>query len=173
MRTAVRRALVILVVTGAVIALPAQAGHRDWDRHNDYSRHDRGGYENYGGYNNYGDNYGHNYSHDYRHDSYRGGHHRSRGRHHGREALFLAGGLIVGSVLTNAYHNSYERRVVRQPVYREVVYDSSPIVRSTQVIRQNEGRRLFRDRNGDCFERTTSANGEELLVELDRSTCAW
>lgn len=165
MRYAVRNVLAVLLVTGSVIALPAQAGHHGhdrWNRYNDYQRHDYGGHGNYGGYNDYGYN------------DYGGGrHYGSHGRHHGREALFLAGGLIVGSVLTNAYHNSYERRVVRQPVYRDVVYDSSPIVRSTQVIRQNQGRRLFRDRNGDCFERTTSANGEELLIELDRSTCTW
>lgn len=165
MRYAVRNVLAVLLVTGSVIALPAQAGHRGhdrWNRYNDYQRHDYGGHGNYGGYNDYGYN------------DYGGGrHYGSHGRRHGREALFLAGGLIVGSVLTNAYHNSYERRVVRQPVYRDVVYDSSPIVRSTQVIRQSQGRRLFRDRNGDCFERTTSANGEELLIELDRSTCAW
>lgn len=165
MRNAVRNVLVVLLVTGSVIALPAYAGHHGhdrWNRHNNYQHHDYGGRWNNRGYNDYGYN------------DYRGGrHHRSHGRHHGREAAYLVGGLVVGSLLTNAYHNSYERRVVRQPVYREVVYDSSPIVRSTQVIRQNQGRRLFRDRNGDCFERSTSAHGEELLVELDRSACAW
>ena len=171
MKFAVRNVLAMLLVTGSVIALPAQAGHRGHDRwnnrHHDYQRYDYGGHRNYGGYNDYR-YYGYGY------DGYRGGrHYRSHGRHHGREAAYLVGGLIVGSVLTNAYHNSYERRVVRQPVYREVVYDSSPIVRSTRVIRSTEGRRLFRDRNGDCFERTTSANGEELLVELDRNACAW
>ena len=170
MRVAVRNVLAVLLVTGSAIALPAQAGHHGhdrWNRHNDYQNYNRDGYGNHGGHNNYGyNNYGYN-------DSYGGRHHRSHGRHHGREVAFLAGGLIVGSLLSNAYHNSYERRAVRQPVYHEVVYDSSPIVQSTQVIRQNEGRRLFRDRNGDCFERSTNSYGEELLVELDRGACAW
>jgi len=167
MRIAVRNVLAVLLVAGSVVALPAYAGnrdrgHRDWNRHHDYSHFDRGGYRQHGGYRNHGYN------------DYRGGHHyRSHGRGHGREALYLAGGLVVGSALTHAYHTSYAPRTFRQPVYREVVYESSPIVRSTQVIRQTEGRRLFRDRNGDCFERTTSAYGEELLVELDRSACAW
>ena len=170
MRNAARNLLAVLLVTGSVFALPAQAGHNGhdrWNRYNDYQRHDYGGHWNNRGYNGYGYN-------DHGYSDYRGGrHHRSHGRRHGREAAYLVGGLVVGSLLTNAYHNSYEQRVVRQPVYREVVYDSSPIVRSTQVIRQNQGRRLFRDRNGDCFERSTSAYGEELLVELDRSACAW
>lgn len=166
MRIAVRNILAVLLVAGSITALPAHAGdrgrgHNDWNRHHDYSRFDRG-YGKHGGYRNH------------RYNNYRGrGHHHSHGRHHGSEALYLASGLIVGSALTHAYHSSYAPRTYRQPVYREVVYESSPIVRSTQVIRQSEGRRLFRDRNGDCFERTTSDYGEELLVELDRSACAW
>lgn len=175
-RAAIRRTLAVLLVTGTAVVLPAQAGdhhrgYRDWGRHdNHYSHYDRGyaghGYgrhrDRYRGYDNYYRGHG-------------GGHHyRSHGRNNNRDVLYLAGGLILGSALTHAYHNSYsEPRVVRQPVYREVVYDSSPIVRSTRVIREAEGRRLFRDRNGDCFERTTSANGEELLVELDPSSCSW
>jgi hypothetical protein len=107
----------------------------------------------------HGYKYGHHYRHGHRGYHHRRHHRRHRG-HHSNEAAYLAGGLILGSILTHAYHEP--RRVVR----RTVVHD--PV-----VIRRTEGRRLFRDRDGNCFERTRSRSGDELLIELDRSECAW
>jgi len=176
-RTRLHRLLATtLVVTAlAVSALPAQAGGRDWGhRDGHWNRHDynwnRHGHSPRHGYysNSYRNSYGNSHG-----DWGRGGYYRSHRGGHGDKGLYLAGGLILGSLITHAYHRSYEPVTVRQPVYREVVYESSPVVTSTRVIREAPGRRLFRDRNGDCFERTTSVNGEELLVEIDRTACAW
>ncbi|MEZ5595463.1 MAG: hypothetical protein R3E84_03585 [Pseudomonadales bacterium] len=141
--TAVVAATLLLTAT----ALPAQAGHRNhgWQ------------------------------GHGYHHSGYRAPYYgyRSSHHHHGDRGAYLVGGLLVGSLLAGAwYDNYYAPRVVSQPVYREVVYDTTPLVRSTRVIRE-EGRRLFRDRNGNCFERSLSANGDDLLVELDPAECAW
>lgn len=164
-----------LVLSLIALALPAEARHRDWNDH--YRNHDRGwdrGWDQ-GRHNRWNhhpqQNYGYYYNDGWSRHHYDRGHRRNRNN----EGLYLLGGVLVGSLVTHAIHES---RRSWQPVYRETVYESGPVIRSTRVIRSDvtrgaEGRRLFRDRNGDCFERTTSAYGEEVLVEIDRESCAW
>jgi hypothetical protein len=41
------------------------------------------------------------------------------------------------------------------------------------VVAAPQGRHLLRDLNGNCFERTTDANGNELRTELPPSQCNW
>ncbi len=86
------------------------------------------------------------------------------------EAAYLVGGLVVGSLLTNAYYRSQQT-----PVYttQTVVQPAPVVVQSTQVVVQGQGRRLLRDLNGDCFERTTDAAGNELRTQLPASECNW
>lgn len=141
MQTAARIALVSLVVaTTAGFTAPAEAGGYYGKGHHGY----------YGGHR------------GYRHHGYR---HRSHSSHRG---AYLAGGLILGSLITHAYHRSHQPHVQERYVVRE-----SSVVHEPRVISRSTGRRLFRDRNGDCFERTTTRNGDELLLELDPSECAW
>ncbi len=103
-----------------------------------------------------------------------GGHygHRHRGhrhgRHHSRRGAYLAGGLILGSLLTHAYHRSHYPRTEPYVVRERRVIRSTP-----HVVERRTTKRLFRDRDGNCFERTFNRNGDELLVELDPAECAW
>lgn len=111
------------------------------------------------GHHYYGDHHrGHGYRHGYNY-GYRRGHRRHHG-HHDRGA-YLAGGLVLGSLLTHAYHRSHEPYVVRE----------SRVVRRT--VETPVSRRLFKDRYGDCFERNYNSAGDEVLVELNPSECAW
>ena len=96
----------------------------------------------------------------------------------------LIGGLVLGSLLNQATANRPTTEVVyrnppvrtrtlistRQPTRsRSVISSSRP--RST-LINQN-GRRLLRDIEGNCFERTRNTAGEELRVQLDPAECAF
>ncbi|MEM7077278.1 MAG: hypothetical protein AAF513_01505 [Pseudomonadota bacterium] len=148
-------AIKFMIITGlcalaAVFSIDAHAGGRHYS-----------GYGHHYGYHDYG--YRSYRQRHYRHRNY-GHRHYYRDRHHSRRAAYLAGGLILGGLLTHSYHRAHE------PV----------VVRESRVIRSGGGRydtrvsrRLFRDRDGNCFERTTNRNGEELLAELDRAECAW
>ena len=94
-----------------------------------------------------------------------GGHHyggRHYGGHHNYQGAYFAGGLILGSLIARSHHRYHEPVVVQRTVVREPV-----------VVTRNPGRRLFRDRDGNCFERTRSSQGDELMVELDPAECAW
>ena len=101
--------------------------------------------------------YGHGYGHGGHH--YRGGHHSSHG-------AYLAGGLLLGSIIAHSYHTRHA------PVYAPVVAQRT-VVHEPVVVTRKPTRRLFRDRNGNCFERTTSTQGDEMMVELDPAECAW
>jgi hypothetical protein len=74
---------------------------------------------------------------------------------------YLAGGLIVGALLTNVYNNS-------QPS----AY-SYPQSAPAAPIGSVQGRHLLRDLNGKCYERQTDANGNEMRTELPPSECNW
>jgi hypothetical protein len=109
------------------------------------------GYRYYGGHNG-----GHGYGHGYRHGS---GHHGSH------DGAYLVGGLVLGSLISHAYHRRQDPYVVRET---RVVHRTSERTSERPV-----GRRLYKDRNGDCFERNYNAAGDEILVELDPNECAW
>lgn len=106
--------------------------------------------------------YGGNGYHRGYHRGYRHGYRRSR--RHNNDAAYLAGGLVLGSLLTHAYHSHHDNyaRDVR------VIRESRSVRRSDNV-----SRRLFRDRYGNCFERTYSPDGDEILLELDAQQCQW
>ena len=103
--------------------------------------------------------------HHYRH----GGHHYRHGGHHSSDAgAYLAGGLILGSLIGHAY--SRHNRPYYEPYYgRTVVVDAPVVTRSSPRI----SRRLLRDRDGNCFEKNYNDRGDEIMVELDPSECAW
>jgi len=73
---------------------------------------------------------------------------------------YVAGGLIVGALLTNAYNKSQASNGYYAP-------QSAPVAPSGQ------GRRLLRDINGNCYERQTDSAGNELRTELPPSECNW
>jgi hypothetical protein len=84
------------------------------------------------------------------------------GNHHNNNnnsdwPAYLIGGAVLGSVLTNVYHNSQVQQVPAQQV----------------MVAPQQGRRLLRDLNGNCYDRSTDANGNELRTELPPSACNW
>ncbi len=133
--------------------------HRDYGRR--HYRHRRHHYRHYNGH----------YNHRYRH---RHGH---RSKHHSNRGAYLVGGLIAGSLLTHALtrprdHYSYsEHRTTRvvspAPIYRPTGYNTD------RTSAPSISRRLFRDRDGNCFERSQNSAGEEVLIELPAASCAW
>lgn len=161
--------IVLIGAVASMIALPASAGgHRDgyYGKHGGYSHHR--GY-NRGYHRGYDRAYHRGYKRGYRHH---GRHYR---RHHDRNAAYLLGGIVLGSVITHAvsaprYHRpAYSHRdvvVVDRPTtvrsYRTPVSTSAPI-----------GRSLYRDIDGNCFERRSDADGNELLEELPAAACDW
>ncbi|NKC00761.1 MAG: hypothetical protein GKR90_20010 [Pseudomonadales bacterium] len=105
--------------------------------------------------------------HSYRH-GYRHGYRRHHRRHRSDRGAYLVGGLVLGGIIASAIHRNQDHHVYRDT--REI--------RETRVVRtprsdDRVSRHLYRDRNGNCFERTSSPNGDELLAELDPASCAW
>jgi hypothetical protein len=112
----------------------------------------------YRGHQGYG---GHYNRHSYRH-SYGHGYRRSHRSHHSNRGAYLVGGLVLGGIIASAIHRNHDPYVVRE----------SRVEQSSRADRRVT-RRLYRDRDGNCFERTFSSNGDELLSELDPADCAW
>ncbi len=113
---------------------------------------------------------GHGYRHygphkvSHRHDyyrSYRHHHHRRHRHRHSDRGAYLAGGVILGSIITHALTRPHYQRQTH--VTRIRVAESDYRV----------SRRLFRDRNGNCFERQHNQRGDEIMIELDPAECAW
>jgi hypothetical protein len=84
------------------------------------------------------------------------GHHHNNNNNSDWPA-YLIGGAVLGSVLTNIYHDSQ----VQQP---------API---NQVYSPPQGRHLLRDLNGNCYERSVDSAGNEMRTELPASACNW
>ena len=152
--------------------------NRHWNTSygNHWNRFDRG-------YN----RYGHRSRFNRRHNNYfsvsygRGWNNGWRYRHHrhSNDVGTLVGGIVLGSLLSNAVQSRHEPATVTRTVYR------APVVR-TQAVRQTEvvysrptaapvstvpNRRLLRDLQGDCFEITRNSSGDEVRVQLDPSEC--
>ena len=115
----------------------------------------------------YGDRHGgHGYRHGYSH-GYRSGHGHHRG--HSDHGAYLVGGIILGSLISHAYQRRHEPYFMRET--------TTEVTRQSRVVRGTAetpvARRLFKDRYGDCFERSYDSAGNEVLVELDPNECAW
>ncbi len=114
--------------------------------------------------------YGHHYKHHYNHRGHHGHrHYRYRHHRHSHRGAYLLGGIALGALISHAYHAPYHRRhthhdgyAVRE-VYRQPVVAEQP----GRIIRS-----LYRDRDGNCFERKREG-GDELLIELPAQECAW
>ena len=120
--------------------------------------------------------------HRYRRDggyfsfSYGSGHSRYRHRDHDFDAGALLGGVVLGSLLTSSIRDYDRPRNLR--TYTTV--RSTPVVRSREIVYVNRatprrpapsGRRLLRDLDGNCFEITRQADGDELRTQLHPSAC--
>ncbi len=182
------RCMVSVIAFALLVATaPVSAADGGWSGHGGYSGggHGDGGHGYNGGghgynggghgYNGYGyaghGNYWHGYRgyyapayHGYYAPAYYGYAPYYPYYHHNNNnnsAAYLVGGLVVGSLLTNAY------------IHSQPAYSTQTVVQPTQVVAPAQGRRLLRDLNGDCFERTTDAAGNELRTQLPASECNW
>ena len=72
--------------------------------------------------------------------------------------------------MTSAYYNA-PRYPVTYPANGAVVYRPSAYVVAPVVA--TPGRRLLRDLDGRCYERSLDADGNELRTELPSSACNW
>ncbi|MFK7912875.1 MAG: hypothetical protein AB8B93_03085 [Pseudomonadales bacterium] len=143
----------------ALTAMPAQAG----GRYSDGARH--GGYH-YDGGRGYRHNRRQRYR-DARRHSYRYNnryHYRQRSR--SNRGAYLAGGILLGSVITHALTRPRHER-------HGDSYHETRVIRETANQSSAPTRRLFRDRDGNCFERATDQQGNEVLIGLPDSECAW
>ncbi len=121
-----------------------------------------GGFYGGGGHHG-GHHYNRYYGHHYR-DNYYYGYQRHH-RRHDNTAAYIAGGLVLGSLLTHSFD--------RHPSTR---YTTDDYVSRRSVVSDNNrrvSRRLYKDRQGNCFEKTYTSAGDELLSELDPNQCAW
>ncbi|NOX49013.1 MAG: hypothetical protein GXP16_00540 [Gammaproteobacteria bacterium] len=137
------------------LSLPAHAGG-SYSGH--YGGH-HGGY--YGGH--HGGYYNRHYSHSYRDNYYYG--YRRHHRRYDNTAAYIAGGLVLGSLLTHTFD--------RHP---STLYTTNEFNGRRTVVSDNNrrvSRRLYKDRQGNCFEKTYTPAGDELLSELDPNQCAW
>jgi hypothetical protein len=74
---------------------------------------------------------------------------------HSEWPVYLVGGIVLGALLTSAF-----------PGTRPAAYQSS-----SAPIANDPGRHLFRDANGNCYERQTDSSGNEMRIELPPSAC--
>lgn len=147
-------------------------GRRDRRRnHVGFSFGSRGYYSSYSSY------YGRN-SYRYSPPYYYG----SRHRYGSSDVGSFVGGMVLGSILNSAItpRDNYVERV--SPAYRsypaaqEVVYvneaSSKSRTYSTNKPRLS-GRKLIKDRDGNCFERIVNEEGDEVRVQLEAEECAY
>jgi len=126
----------------------------------------------------WGGGYGHGYRHGghfhgggYRYGGgYRGGggyrHGYGRYRYNDNAAQYFVGGVLLGALLTPP------QRYAPAPVV--VVPQPAPVVVATAPpVRTAPARRLFRDINGNCFERQVDGAGREVRLPLAATDCAW
>lgn len=104
-----------------------------------------------------------------------GGHYRGHYYGHGNDyAPYFVGGLLLGTLLAPPrYAPPREVIYVQGPAYQ--TYVAPPVVYAQPSPRPSApiGRRLLRDLNGDCFERTFDGRGNELRTQIPASECAW
>jgi hypothetical protein len=166
-----RRALrgTLALCFSAILALVATSAHAGGSGH---------GYRGHDGYS-YGRGHGYRYGRSAR---YNRGYHR--GYRHGRRhrssnrGAYLAGGLILGSVITHALTRPrYQEKVIEYRSEPSYIGTRSYQTRSYEARAEDRAgsisRRLFRDRDGNCYERETNADGDELLIELPERDCDW
>lgn len=117
------------------------------------------------GYGHYKHGYGHGYRHYHGGHGYRyyGGHHHHKHHNGGDddEVAYLVGGLLLGGILTHAYHTSQPRYVAPAPAYAPAY--AVPAA----------DRRLVRDAAGNCYESYYDASGREVRVPVAPNQCAW
>lgn len=162
--TAPLMALALLTVAPAAQADGYRNGHH-YDRgySRGYDRHNRRYHRGYRGYN----------RHNFRH-SYRQGFRHGRYRRSDRNGAYLLGGLVVGSLITHAIHNNRDDRRYEQRTER--YYDPNKSYSATRAAQTTDApvsRHLFRDAQGNCFERQTGPDNQELLIDLPAEECRW
>ena len=183
-----RAALITAPIMAFAMLIVAPAANADGYRNGHHAGHHNRGYNR--GYNrsyNRHHNRRHYRRHGFRHHGYnhRGYRYGRHSRHDNRGA-YLIGGLVVGSLITHAitnnrnhyrdeYRNDHrlERRSSnsydRNKSYS--TYATGPSARGTNEAPVS--RRLFRDAQGNCFERQIGSDNQELLIDLPAEECRW
>ncbi len=114
-----------------------------------------GRHEGHGGYPGYYGGHGYYAGHGHRYY----GHRHYRGHHDNDEWAYLLGGLVLGGLVTHAYHRQQEAvQAVPAQGYYAV---------------PNSGQRLVRDAYGNCYTSTFDAAGTEYRTPADPALCNW
>lgn len=101
----------------------------------------------------------------------------NRYRYDSSDVGSFVGGVVLGSLLNSASsnHSDYRRSYYPNPV-KEVVYVNEARG-STQTYSTNKprlsGRKLIKDREGNCFERVINDQGDEVRLEIDAQECSY
>jgi hypothetical protein len=159
--------------------------HSDRDYRGDYRRSYRpsfsSGFNSYRGYrNSYRNSYRSAFRsyRNYNRGSYAGLSYGYRTPYYGRRNSYsggdFLGGLLVGSVLTSAVSSSYYSPPRQHTtIVRPVVRSNVVVVReqSARSVPASAGRSLLRDLQGNCFERFTDEQGNQVRIQLEASEC--
>lgn len=174
-----RAALITAPIMAIAMLLAAPAANADGYRGGHNSGYYDRGYNR--GYNRYNSRrYQRRYNARHRYDR-RGYRYSRRGRNDNRGA-YLIGGLVVGSLITHAITSNRNDRHYdsQQDRHTSRTYDpnKSYSTYSTGGSASDAGeapvsRRLFRDAQGNCFERQTGPDNQELLIDLPAEECRW
>ncbi len=185
-----RAALITAPIMAFAMLLAAPAANADGYRgHNSgyYELNHNRGYNR--GYNRYNSRR-HQRRYHARNRYDRRGYRYSRRDRSDNRGAYLIGGLVVGSLITHAITNNrndrnhdrhYDRHYdSRQDRHTSRTYDRSKsyTTYSTGGSARDAGeapvsRRLFRDAQGNCFERQTGPDNQELLIDLPAEECSW
>ncbi len=110
------------------------------------------------------------------------GGYRGHGHSSSNRGAYLAGGILLGSVLTRAFFPRPAPEVIYIPrPAPEVIYIERRPLRSPRVIYEESrtvvmppaGRQLVRDLDGNCFERRFDRDGTELRSQIPATKCDW
>jgi hypothetical protein len=157
---------IFIIALSVLTIAPAHAGGRDH-------------YSHFGGFHPGHGHRHHHWSGYHRRHDYRRGYKHGRRHHHHHDAGYLLGGIVIGSLISQAYHHNDGHSTHRY--YHSGNYagrtESRVVYRTAEPVDYREQESaiprhiLLRDRDGRCFTVTETDAGTELRTEIDAGAC--